>query len=376
MLIPQLHGRAFVDTLLREIAQSDSGIIATAWVRASGVGLLWEHLTELLGRGGSLRIVAGIDRDNTSLEGLAMLLELRGDVRVWVRHNEAGPIFHPKLYAFRTTSEFRVLIGSNNLTGAGLTQNEELSGFLCDAIGGQLERSLDDYMGEITDESSGLVRQLDRGFLDQLLAAGYIDAEARLRGKAAAAVRRRPRGAALFASLAAPARRISSHVPLPGIIEPTESAPPADWKRVFVKLRLARGTQGQIPLPVAREVRRRLGLQGLDGPFTVIDRHSRTERLISPTFPERRPDVANTYKIEAISPKGDAILKLELIGQKVLAEFFDTAQPDGRAVFAFVIDGLRSDPPLTIDSRGAARNRAAGKSIEEATNGVTLYRFD
>jgi HKD family nuclease len=376
MLVPQFYGRPFVDTLLREIERSERVIIATAWVRASGVGLLWGRLTELLERGGSLRIVVGVDRDNTSAEGLTMLLELRGDVQLWVRHNEASPIFHPKLYAFRTAAEFRIFVGSNNLTGAGLSQNEELSGFWSEPTGGQLERSLDDYMAELTDESTGLVRPLDRVLLDQLLAAGYIDLEARLRGKAGAAARRRPGGPALFASRAAPVRRIAPAVPVPGEIEPTESTPPADWRRVFIKLRLARGTQGQIPLAVAREVRRRLGLQGIDGPFTVIDRHSRTERLISPTFPERRPDVANTYKIEAIAPEGDAVLKLELIGRQVLAEFFDTAQPDGRAVFEFVIDGLRSEPALTVDPRGAARNRPAGQSIEEATTGVTLYRFD
>lgn len=376
MLVPQLHGRPFVDTVLREIADSEQVQIATAWVRASGVGLLWAGLIGFLERGGSLRVVAGVDRDNTSVEGLTMLLELPGDVRVWVRHNEASPIFHPKLYAFRSDAEVRVLIGSNNLTGAGLTQNEELSGLWSDVPGGHLEHSLNDYIAEITDESSGLVRPLDRELLDQLLAAGYIDLEARLRGKAASALRRRPEGPALFASRAAPARRISNAVPIPGDIEPADNTPPADWRRVFVKLRLARGTQGQIPLAVAREVRRRLGLEGIDGPFTVIDRHSRTERLISPTFPERRPDVANTYKIEAIAPEGDAVLKLELIGRQVLAEFFDTAQPDGRAVFMFVIDGLRSEPPLTVDPRGAARNRPPEQSIEEATSGVTLYRFD
>ncbi|MBY5834750.1 hypothetical protein HFN47_35455 [Rhizobium leguminosarum] len=376
MLIPQLYGRPFVETLAREISRSETAIIATAWVRASGVGLIWDQLTDLLRRGGGLKVVVGIDRDNTSVEGLTMLLALQGDVKVWIRHNEASPIFHPKLYAFRTAAELRVLVGSNNLTGAGLTQNEELSGSWSEALGGELERSLDDYIAELTDEATGLVRRLDRGLLDQLIAADYVDVEASLRGKAAAALRRRPSGAALFASRAVPGRRISSAIPVPGNIEPTESTPPAGWNRVFVKLRLARGTQGQIPLSVAREVRRRLGLPGIDGPFTVIDRHSRAERLISPTFPERRPDVANTYKIEAIAPDGDAVLKLELIGRHVLVEFFDTAQPDGRAVFDFVIDGLRSEPPLTADPRGAARNRPPGQSIEEATSGVTLYRFD
>jgi len=78
MLIPQFYGRPFVDTLVREFAGADRAYVATAWVRASGVGLLWDSITNMLGRGGRLRIVAGIDRENTSREGLAMLLALEG----------------------------------------------------------------------------------------------------------------------------------------------------------------------------------------------------------------------------------------------------------------------------------------------------------
>src|SRR5204863_7907540 len=61
---------------------------------------------------------------------ISMLLELEGDVRVYVRHNEATPIFHPKLYGFRSGVECRVLVGSNNMTGAGLSQNEEVAALL------------------------------------------------------------------------------------------------------------------------------------------------------------------------------------------------------------------------------------------------------
>lgn len=376
MLVPQFPGRAFLDRLVDEISNSETVLIASAWVRASGVGLLWVPLTDLLARGGTLRIVVGVDRDNSSVEGLSMLLDLLGNVQVWVRHNEASPIFHPKLYAFKTRDQIRALVGSNNLTGAGLTQNEELSGLLTEPRAGNLESSLDTYMSELTDTATGLVRPLNRELLSQLTEGGYVDIESRLRGKSAALVRRRPHGAPLFSSRYAPIRRLPRNIPLLGEIEPLPHAPPVDWRRVFVKLRLARGTQGQIPLAVAREVRLRLGLEGIDGPFTVIDRHSQAERQISPTFPERRPDLANTYKIEAIAAEGDAILKLEFIGRRVLAEFFDTAQPDGLAVFNFIIDGLRVDPPATIDPRGAARSRPIGQSIEDATRAVTLYRYD
>lgn len=376
MLVPQLYGRPFLDTLAREFGAADRSYVATAWVRASGVGLLWDSVTGMLGRGGRLRIVAGIDRENTSREGLAMLLALEGDVRVYVRHNEATPIFHPKLYGFRAGEECRVLVGSNNLTGAGLSQNEELSALLVEEAGGPLERSLKAYMRQLRDPADGLARRLDENLLDQLATAGYVESEARLRGKAGNSGPARAAADRLFGSRQSIRRRIPARVPVPRSIEPRPETPVGDWNRVFVKLRLARGTQGQIPLAVAREVRRRLGEVNLDGPFTVIDRHTRAERQISPTFPRRRPDAANTYKIEAMPAQGHAILKLELVGRRVLAEFFDSAEADGRAVYELLIDGLRSEPPSTVDPNGAAARRAAGQSLEDATEGVTLYRFD
>jgi HKD family nuclease len=376
MLIPQIYGRPFVDTLAREFGAADRSYVATAWVRASGVGLLWDSVTGMLGRGGRLRVVAGIDRENTSREGLAMLLALEGDVRVYVRHNEANPIFHPKLYGFRAGEECRVLVGSNNLTGAGLSQNEELSALLVEEAGGPLERSLKAYMRQLRDPADGLSRRLDDDLLDQLARAGYVESEARLRGKAGNSAPARPVAERLFGSRQPIRRRIPARVPVPKAIEPRPETPVGDWNRVFVKLRLARGTQGQIPLAVAREVRRRLGEINVDGPFTVIDRHTRMERQISPTYPKRRPDAANTYKIEAMPAQGHAILKLELVGRRVLAEYFDSAQADGRAVYELLIDGLRSEPARTVDPNGAAARRTAGQSLEDATEGVTLYRFD
>jgi HKD family nuclease len=376
MLIPQFYENPFVDTLVREFAAADRSYVATAWVRASGVGLLWDSITEMLGRGGELTIVAGIDRENTSREGLEMLLALGARARVYVRHNEASPIFHPKLYGFQSGGDCRLIVGSNNLTGAGLSQNEELSALLVEEAGGPLERSLKTYIRQLCDTSDGLARRLDMDFLDRLVAAGYVTSEARLKGKTGNLGPSRRPADRLFGSHQPVRRNIPAKVPVPNAIEPRPDLPISDWNRVFVKLRLARGTQGQIPLAVAREVRRRLGEIDVDGPFTVIDRHTRAERQISPTYPKRRPDAANTYKIEAMPAQGHAILKLELVGPHLLAEFFDSVQADGQAVFEFLMDGLRTDPISTVDPNGAAARRAAGQTLEEATEGVTLYRFD
>lgn len=373
-LIPQSHdSNPFLLVLRKEIADAARIDIASAWARASGVGLIWNELTALLARGGSVRAVIGVDRDNTSIEGLEMLLDLKGDVGLWIRHNEASSIYHPKLYAFETATHVRAYVGSNNLTGAGLSSNEELSALLSEGKGGALQASVQSLMGTLTDQTEGLSRPLDATFLQRMIAGGYVLPEARLKGKAA---RTRASGAkpdALF-GFKAPKRRPVPAALLPGPIEPSASIPTADWKRVFVKLRLARGTQGQLPVAIAHELRRRLGEKEVDGPIQIILKNNDVPRVISPTFAKRNPEHANTYKIEALPTARDPVIKIELIGSRVLVEQFDTTTPAGEAMLRFILDGLHTDPVQTV-SRGLPAFDTAD-ALEAAAMGVTLYRYD
>lgn len=374
MLIPQFYDKSpFVDVLRKEMAQAERIDIASAWARASGVGLLWNAMTGLLNRGGAIRAVIGLDRENTSIEGLQMLLNLQGQVELWVRHNEASSIYHPKLYAFETATHARIYIGSNNLTGAGLSSNEELSALLSEAKGGPLQESLADYMAALVDPADNLARPLDPAFLTLLIDGGYVLPEARLKGKSARARASGAKAEALFGFKAPKRRRVPPEL-LAGPIEPAPTDPSADWKRVFVKLRLARGTQGQLPVPVAHELRRRLGEKEVDGPIPIILKNNDVPRVISPTFAKRSPDHANTYKIEALASEADPVIKVELIGNQVLVEQFDTATPAGSAILRFILDGLHTDPVQTV-SRGLPKE-GTREEIEEAAKGVTLYRYD
>lgn len=374
MLIPQFVDRGpFVDLLRKEIGGAVRVDIATAWARASGVGLLWNAFVEMLERGGVMRAVIGLDRENTSFEGLEMLLKLPGQVELWVRHNEASSIYHPKLYAFETATHARVYVGSNNLTGAGLSANEELSALLAEAKAGPLQTSVATYMAALVDTSENLVRRLDAALLKQLADGGYVLPEARLRGKSARANAGSAKSKALF-GFKAPKRRKVPPALLAGPIEPGPTDPSPDWKRVFVKLRLARGTQGQLPVPVAHELRRRLGETEVDGPIPIILKNNDVPRVISPTFAKRSPDHANTYKIEALASEEDPVIKVELIGNQVLVEQFDTATPAGKAILRFILDGLHTDPVQTV-SRGLPKEGTPAE-IEDAAKGVTLYRYD
>src|ERR1039457_1689264 len=107
MLYNQPLAIRFRTELLRHVDQVDQVDpfwdrldIAVAWVRASGMAYLSDRLGNFLGHGGQLSVIVGIDIQNTTREGLEALLDLEqcGRSETFVYHNEAGSIFHPKLY--------------------------------------------------------------------------------------------------------------------------------------------------------------------------------------------------------------------------------------------------------------------------------------
>lgn len=89
---------------------------AVAFVKRSGVRHVAPGLVEF-SRTGHVEIIAGIDHQGTSFEGLEELLGAvspRG--RVIVFHNRLPFTFHPKVYLFKSPATADVMIGSGNLT--------------------------------------------------------------------------------------------------------------------------------------------------------------------------------------------------------------------------------------------------------------------
>ena len=158
----------------------DSLDIAVAWVRASGTTYLAKPLAKFLKHGGQLSVTVGIDLENTTREGLQGLLNLEkhGQCETYVYHNESGSIFHPKVYLFRNEEEARLIVGSNNITQAGLYVNVE--------AGLQVETSADAKVitealravnaWKNTDDQLAL--RLDADILDRLVDDGYVPDEA------------------------------------------------------------------------------------------------------------------------------------------------------------------------------------------------------
>ena len=341
--------------------------IAVAWVRASGIAHLTPSLTRFLENGNHLKVVVGIDLDNTSKEGLEALLglESRGAATVYVHHNEAGTIFHPKLYLFRNAVRATLIVGSNNITEAGLFRNTEAGLAINVGVGDDVILSTLNALDAWSDPSLGLARKLDIAFLTELVSHGYVKDEATVRAEMAA--RRSaavPKGAPskkLFGTLSvsAPARPGSPAGGSPGLpIKKSSTAPvnkgvapkpapnvvSAAGQVLLMRVRKARGTQVQIPLAVIRT-------PFFTGATQVFSVASGVTRGIHATHAARAGAGAspNTLKLEMpeTSSMPDPVARFERNSSGVQYEVYDRASPQGRAIMRALEQGRKLKPPLT-----------------------------
>jgi superfamily II DNA or RNA helicase/diadenosine tetraphosphate (Ap4A) HIT family hydrolase len=117
----------FLPHLRASLDQARDADLAVAFVLESGVRGIIEHLRDLLGRGGRLRLVTGDYLGVTEPDALAHLLDLEGEVHLRV-YEAGGGSFHPKAYLFRHADGCGIAyVGSSNLSatalGAGVEWN-------------------------------------------------------------------------------------------------------------------------------------------------------------------------------------------------------------------------------------------------------------
>src|SRR5689334_17242624 len=133
---------------------------AVAWVRHSGVRHLLPAMQSFLDAGHYIRMVVGVDLGNTSADGLRDLLSLNGSRELFVRHNESGCTYHPKLYLFSNSREALLRVGSNNLTESGLYTNEEIGIVIATDADEPIIQQTVDAVDDLVDTTNGLTLQL------------------------------------------------------------------------------------------------------------------------------------------------------------------------------------------------------------------------
>ncbi len=315
--------------------------IAVAWVRRSGTRHLEPSLRKFLKQGGVAQITVGVDIENTSHEGLKDLLAWQSDgaIETYVHHNEAASTFHPKVYLLRNESNARLIVGSNNLTEAGLFVNTE-AGLQIDApVNDPLVTEARTALAAWRDVSTGLARRIDAVLLNDLLNFGYVFPEEVLRQRRMAnterSKERRARRPALFKGLhiTRPPGR-ATRLPkgnVPGTVL---------LMRVRRASESARRTQIQLPIRV-------VGSNFFAGVNGLVSAHDgRTHPLVRASA----RGGLNTIKAEApeIEPMADPVLRLERTATAIIYQAFDGASVLGLPIRQALLNGFEISPPATF----------------------------
>lgn len=356
MLYNQPLAIRFGTELLRHIDEVDhidpfwdSLDIAVAWVRASGMVYLSDRLANFLRHGGQLSVVVGIDLLNTTREGLQALLDLEqhGDCETYVYHNEAGSIFHPKLYLFRNEEEARLIVGSNNITQAGLYVNVEAGLQVDTDVGATVIAQTIDAISSWKDTANQLAVRLDSDFLNRLSRDGYVPDEASARAQLRREGTRRATSGRppLFGS-----RRFAPPVLARGVTHPTagvraprttDTGPPRDAGTqpgtvLLMRLRKAsvtdRPTQTQIPFRVVDTF--------FHDATSVRSAHSGDAHgIIQASARGNR----NTIKLEIPEMRefAEPVARFERTPDGIVYEVYDVGSPQGNQMMASLDEGRR-----------------------------------
>lgn len=354
--------------------------IAVAWVRASGIAHLEPALADFLKTGNTVRITVGIDLDNTTKEGLASLLALQqyGAMSVFVHHNEAGTIFHPKLYLFQNATHAKLIVGSNNITEAGLYQNTEAGLELDAAIDDPIIISARNALDSWRDTKLNLARELDSAFLSDLVINGYVHDEAVLKAQSAA---RRAASSSkggtskkLFGGIAVtPPPRPASAKPAAPTIKPATkpaggagtastasavAAPPTasapTGQVLLMRVRKAHATDRPTQTQLPKEVANAPFFGGIKSVLSVHsgDLHNVREAIAR--------GIVNTLKLEIpeMRKMADPVVRFERTPAGIQYEVYDSSSAQGKAIMGALQAGLATSPQTTKLTRAATPSSA------------------
>jgi HKD family nuclease len=166
-----------VDALQRlfDVPDIQNVLVSVAYVTEGGVEQIEGHLIK---HAAHATVFAGIRNDTTSYQGLVRLRRAVNDLYT-VDTGSRTLIFHPKLYLARGREQARLVVGSANLTLAGLNNNIE-AGLLLefDLMDADDKAEIDKiemlFAASLTDYPCHVVKVANLADLDELLAADRL----------------------------------------------------------------------------------------------------------------------------------------------------------------------------------------------------------
>ena len=176
-ILQGLTTNTHIDAVRRLFAIPDieTVLMSVAFITEGGVERIEAELMETAAR---VTVFAGVRNDTTSYQGLVRLYRLVSELYT-VDTGTRTVIFHPKLYLARGAERARLIVGSANLTLAGLNNNIE-AGMLLDfnLIDGDDRALIDEiemrFNAALTDYPDNIVKVGKLADLDELRATGRL----------------------------------------------------------------------------------------------------------------------------------------------------------------------------------------------------------
>ncbi|MBI5237724.1 MAG: phospholipase D family protein [Deltaproteobacteria bacterium] len=330
--------------------------MAVAWVRRSGTQYLESSFKKFLSIGGFAQVIVGVDIENTSAEGLKDFLSLQtdGNIEIYIHHNEADTTFHPKVYLLWNDADARLIVGSNNLTRAGLFVNTE-AGLQLDApLTDPLIRDARIALAAWRDPATGFAKRLDATLLDDLIRLGYVFPEQELRKRRSAS------DAQSKAKRSAPTQTLfkAQRYTAPSVHRANVPAAQVPGTVLLMRVRraseTARRTQIQIPFRVVRT-------NFFAGITVLVSDHDNRKHPLVLASARGGPNTVKT-EIPEIESMVDPVLRLERTANSIMYRAFDADSVLGAPIKQALLNGFRMLPPTSYSS------------IADLTK-ATLWRF-
>lgn len=168
---PYAHGDTSIRVLqgMFEDANFDQITLISAWVKRSAMRRLAVPAGSFQSRGGFIRVIAGLSQGGASEEGLDAALDMADEA--WAIFDPSGRTFHPKMYIASGKEKFSVLLGSSNLTSAGLTTNFEANTLLTGSFALLSDSTYFSACKQYVDtllRDSGVSRRLDQQLIEAI----------------------------------------------------------------------------------------------------------------------------------------------------------------------------------------------------------------
>jgi len=129
------------DLLVNELNNAVEARIAVAFVSGSGLRVLGRGIEHALGKGASVEVLVGLDFSTTDPAALWHMNQWRKDCETFnffCFPPGAAGIYHPKMYLLLGGESATIVVGSSNLTDAGLMKNAEANLFIQEAADSEL----------------------------------------------------------------------------------------------------------------------------------------------------------------------------------------------------------------------------------------------